>query len=298
MAGSALPVRDVIITNSAGMVILRRSYGSLPPEQVETTASIVNLITPLMEQIGKTDVGKVMLGSQYLTFKRTKDLLFIVFSDKDVKMEIAEAICEEISKKFPPTYEKEHEEVRKFKKEIDTTVLSYIGQKEFIPCFFSGTLGVEFIAYRDIDGEWSVRAQANEAEVRGTCEKLHKELAQSKSLRRNAILRIESKIAPILVAMVGNGLLFLGINEEEADLDILFDRIRELREIISLSRPRITLHVPAEMRDLYERTLSLYLLLYEDGESVLRRDLSHLMRRGMGFGEALKKLFEKAESQI
>ena len=88
------------------MVVLRRSYGSLPPEQIEATASIVNLITPLMEQIGKTDVGKVMLGSQYLTFKRAKDLLFIVFSDKDVEIEVAEAICEDISRKFLTTYEK------------------------------------------------------------------------------------------------------------------------------------------------------------------------------------------------
>lgn len=294
-----MPVRDVIITNDAGMVIIRRSYGSLPPEQIEATASIVNLITPLMEQIGKTDVGKVMLGSQYLAFKRAKDLLFIVFSDNDVKIETAEAICQDISNKFLAIHESGKGKLRGFKKEIDATVLSYVGQKEFVPYYFSGALGIEFIAYRDVDGEWSIRTQASEERIREVCERLYKEIARSRGLRRkDAILRIESEIAPVLVAIVGNGLLLLGINEEEADLDVLFERIKDLREIISSEKQETPFHVPAELKDLYERTLNLYVLLYEDGERLLRRDLDYLRGKGMELKEALKKLFEKAESQI
>ena len=285
-----MPIRDVIITDSSGIVVLRRSYGSLPPEKIEATASIVNLITPLMEQVSRTDVGKVVLGSQYLTFKRAGDFLFIVFSDKDVREEVAEAICHDVSAKFLAKYEKNQENVREFRREVDSTVLTNIGLKKFVPGFFIGTSGVKFIAYAE-EGEWSVSG----ADVREVCKEL--ENVRSMSLGREAVLKVETKLGPVLVAPIARGMLFLGIDEGKADLDLLFEKIKEIRDIVSESR-RLSLYIPQKLKELYEKTLNLYLLLYEDGERVLRRDLNYLREKGMDLEEALKKLFEEAQSQI
>ena len=74
-------------------------------------------------------------------------------------------------------------------------------------------------------------------------------------------------------------------------------KIKEIRDIVLESR-RLSLYIPQKLKELYEKTLNLYLLLYEDGERVLRRDLNYLREKGMDLEEALKKLFEEAQSQI
>ena len=313
-----MPIRDVLIANRAGVVLFRRSYGSLTQQQIDATASILNLVQPLMEQIGKTTTSHFAVGERFLAFKEKDDLMFITYVDSEFGPEPAERMCDDVKSMFMEDYgdklgpKVSVEELQGFEGVVDALVSHFVGVGSFTELYFNNVHGVLFVAF--YDGrypKWSIRVsnEEREKEIRKLCEKVVKDIAKptwgmDKQMEMmgtiDAILKFKLDGKPSLLAPIGaDGILIVGMDESVADMDLLFEKVEKFREIASPAMQETKkVYVPPSAWPDYQSTLRLYQVLYKRPKECLDNDIRVLTRQGMSVEDTLKKLHEQAKWEI
>ncbi|HDD69068.1 MAG TPA: hypothetical protein ENG61_01770 [Candidatus Korarchaeota archaeon] len=301
-----MPVHDVlVIDKGAGVVLFRRSYGSLTSSQMNATAGILSMIMPLVEEIGRTRSGYFSVGRDFITFYNRGDFLFVIYARKELDPAIAEKVSEELAVAFerkfgtsPPAFDVKA--LREFQQTVDRIVLGSVGLGEFARLDLAKITGVNFVAFYDQkEDQWYVNGNIPAKTITKFCKGLLNKFGDRlRSMASSgAIMKIQSSRGPMILAPVeSEGIIFLGIRKEGVDIQSIIQKVEGLRnlgKIRSVSGARS--HIPHSIEPEYKALLRIYSLLYSDPEKCLREDIEALRRQGYTLETALRKLRQSAK---
>ncbi len=304
-----MPVHDIlVIDRNAGVVLFRRNYGSLINSQVNATAGILNMIMPLVEEIGKTSSGYFSVGKDFISFYNAGDFLFVMYAEKELDPALAEKVNEELARVFEKRFgERPHsispEVSREFQHEVDRIVLGTIGLGEFARLDLAKVSGVTFVGFYDEkENRWHTSGSMPQKTLIKFCEDLKEKFGEKvRSMASSgAIMKIRSVQSPVIIAPIGSeGIVFLGIKEEGVDIQSVIKKIERLRSLGELRSMTDALsYIPSSIEPEYRSLLRIYSYIYSEPEKSLQRDVDALRKQGYTLEMALRKLRQAIKELI